>query len=190
MTLAPKIADETESESRNVPLKDTGLKKAFGHNIVFRVPTNLQERVVTFSEKDGRKSGQEREVGDEDRSEAIHDSLSEDEATEGDAFSRAFLNGMASKRKTRTDSKRTSNTETKSSRDTDVGAGAVSSSSTPYSSEWLVQQLQVCCSGGGCVPWRDLYVAVFELLSSGQDSSVIQNDVRLYRNFMCEVLDL
>lgn len=155
--------------TRDSPL-DKELKKEFGHNIPFSSPRNLLEDVVTLPKK---KDGDAHSKAGDGPCEAVHDSLSEDEAVENDAFSKVFVNGMASKGRTSTSDR--TKAKVKSSVDTAVAAAMTTIDPSPYSSEWLVQQLQ---AGSGVGGWRDMYMAVFELLSSPQDSAVIQNDVR------------
>lgn len=173
MTLSPERETDSQRTMENPSSvnADAGLKKEFGHNVVFSAPTNLLEKITGSSEKEDRETG---------TSEGAHDSLSEDEALESDAFSRAFLNGMASKGKT-SDPNRTDGDKSKT--ESSVGAATMATGGpTPYSSEWLAQQLQACRGGGSSMSWHDLYRVVFDLLSSTQDSTVIQNDVRQIEN--------
>lgn len=48
--------------------------------------------------------------------------------------------------------------------------------SSKCTGEWLKEKCQSCVSMGE-MEWQDLYSAVFELLSSAEDNSTIQNDV-------------
>ena len=169
LTLAPDRTSESDNTTTGDSPLDKELKKEFGHNIPFSSPRNLLEHVVVLPKK---KDGDACSKAGGGSCEAVHDSLSEDEAVENDAFSKVFVNGMAAKGRTSTHDRTKS--KVKSSVDTAVAAAMATTDPTPYSSEWLVQQLQTC-SGGG---WHNVYMAVFELLSSPQDSAVIQNDVR------------
>lgn len=165
LTLAPDGTGESDKTTRDSPL-DKESKKEFGRNIVFSSPRNLLEDSVVLPKKDGDTHSK---AGDE----AVHDSLSEDEAMENDTFSKVFVNGMATKGRTSATDR--TKFKIKSSVDTAVAAATATIDPSPYSSEWLVQQLQTC---SGVSRWHDMYMSVFELLSSPQDSAVIQNDVR------------
>ncbi len=49
-----------------------------------------------------------------------------------------------------------------------------------YSGEWLKKQCQSCCmkKANGGFEWKELYSTVFDVLSSSEDNSGIQNSVR------------
>jgi len=51
----------------------------------------------------------------------------------------------------------------------------VASSLVKYSREWLQAKCQSCC--GNRTDWKDFYSAIFDYLSSGDESSSIENDV-------------
>ena len=150
-------------------VEDNETKKEFGSNIVFASPRNVREEVLAFSSSE-ENGGKEIE----------QDSLSEDEAAEtNDAFSQALLLGMAQKSKTNGSS---GGERVKSKSSGRVGVVAMETGDpAPFSSEWLAGKLQeVCCGGGeggGGMGWSDLYGAVFDVLSSAQDNSVIQGEV-------------
>ena len=160
--LSPEKIDE-DSPVEDKILPDGELKKEFGHNIVFIGPRNLREDGIGFSsEENGGK-------------EDAHDSLSEDEAAgNDDTFSQALLAGMAQKGKTNGSR---SEEGVKPKTGPTRGAAMATGDPAPYSSEWLSRKLQQVCVGDGGVTWWDLYMAVFEQLSSSLDSSAIQGDV-------------
>lgn len=56
-----------------------------------------------------------------------------------------------------------------------------------YTGEWLKEQCR-SCSKGNVVEWRDLYSAVFELLSSCEENYSIENSVRAYIINSCTTL--
>ena len=170
LALSPEKIDNT---SKNPPSENSESIKEFGHNIVFSTPANLLE-VTTYSGK---------RVGNGGMTEAS-DSLSEDEeVTESDAFSRAFLVGMATKTKTDSSNDRVkSKLKTKSSGSDAAVMATGDHIPKLYSSDWLVRRLQECCHGDqGSMSWNDLYTAVFEVLSSAQDSSLIESDVSTHK---------
>ena len=142
--------------------QDKEMKKEFGNNVVFRPPRNLCEEVAGFT---GEKNG---------GVEIVRDSLSEDEAAGSDAFSQAFLTSMSQKSKTNGSSGERVKSKPKPSRP-EVTTG----DPAPYSSEWLSWKLRESCCGKGGMNWRDLYTAVFDVLSSPQDNSAIQGEVRI-----------
>ena len=138
---------------------------------MFKSPQSLLESAAGG---EGKTHGSGAAGVDPSRSEAACDSLTEDEAPETDAFSRAILNGMASKQ---------SHTAARGADESDrvkskpSGAGGTGDVAL-YSGEWLAQQMQACCREACSMSWHDLYMAVFELLSSTHDNAAIQNDVR------------
>ena len=166
--LPEKIGDEDSKDAAGkvADLQDREMKKEFGSNIVFASPRNIRQEVSTFTSD--KNSSQEIE----------HDSLSEDEAAEGDAFSQALLIGMAQKSKTNGSSGERVKSKAKSSGKSDVAV--VTSDPAPYSSEWLAGKLRGVCGGdgGAGMAWHDLYMAVFEVLSSARDNSAIQGEVK------------
>ena len=145
-------------------------RKEFGHNIPFIHPPCLLGTTDTSLHREERVRS---ENGSRPPETAL-DSLSEEEE-EGmtDIFSRTILNGMASGVKSKA-----ATTEGKQGTGRE-GARAPSEGYTaPYTGSWLAQKLQKCAGNGGVgIPWHDLYVSVFELLSSSQESAAIQNDV-------------
>ena len=175
LKFSPEKIDSTRDPSNDVASVDTELKKEFGHNIVFSAPVNLIEEVRTFNDKRrGCVEGKRQGGGEQGVCDGVQDSLSEDEASEGDAFSRTFLDSMAPKKKSSDSTPNGGATKIKLQSDGRCGDPAPN----PYSSEWLIERLQGCCAGRGNRPWHDLYMDVFELLSSTQGSSLIQSDVR------------
>ena len=160
--LSPEKIDEAD-QTNDKKLQDGELKKEFGHNIVFSSPKNLREEIMAFSgdEKGGR-----------DR---LQDSLCEEDTAEMDTFSQALLLSMAQKSKTRTSESERVKSKTKSGVGREVGM--VTGDPAPYSSEWFARQLRELCGGDA---WQELYMAVFDLLSSTVDTSAIQGDVRMY----------
>ena len=171
VSLCPQSKEDGSTNSSDTASEkdDAILQKEFGHNIVFKSPQSLLESAVVGEGK-AHGSG----AADPSRSEAACDSLSEDEAPETDAFSRAILNGMASKQNHTAARGADESDRVKSKPSGAGGSGDVAL----YSGEWLAQQLQACCREGCSMSWHDLYMAVFELLSSTHDNTAIQNDVR------------
>ena len=164
--LPENIGDErknsTDKESH--VLQDKEMKREFGSNIVFASPKNIREEVAAFSS--GENGGQE--IG--------RDSLSEDEEAESNAFSRALLMGMAQTSKAGGGGERVKSKTRSSGKPAGVVAMGTGDPA-PYTSEWLAGKLEVVCAGGA-MAWNDLYMAVFDVLSSAQDNSAIQGEVR------------
>lgn len=123
--------------------------KEFGHNIVFK-----------HAEPQTRAT--QRDVA----SSSGYDSLSDDEfgAPKSDLIS-GLLHG-------------TDPSSSSVSGPTEGGATRVtvpSSGGSKFTGEWLKQQCQSYSSGG--LEWRDVYSAVFDLLSSCKENSGIENNV-------------
>lgn len=188
LKFSPEATDCTQNTPQKSSTQDVELKKEFGHNIIFNTPKNLaKEKISTIPEKEVRNGDHEKAAAS---CEAIHDSLSEEEADGNDAFSKAFIDGMqtskvkASQEKVKSKSRASNNISRQG--DFSITMATDDHTPTPYTSEWLARQLQKGCVGESSIGWDELYKAVFDLLSSAQDNTLIQNDVSVtsYR-FRC-----
>ena len=136
--------------------------KEFGHNIVFKFPQNFLHKDTILLDR--------KHDAEVTNSETAYDSLSDDETS---TFSTKVLSVMASQASdTRESFTAAAAAKKKNHSSTESQIGRVS----PHSREWLVKQLQACRGG---LAWKDLYESVFELLSSAQDDTAIQNDVSI-----------
>jgi hypothetical protein len=162
--LPENIGDDSKnSTDKETHVQDKEMKREFGSNIVFASPKNIREEVAAFSSEEN--GGQE--IG--------RDSLSEDEEAESNAFSQALLMGMAQTSKTDSGGERVKSKTISSGKPAGVVAMGTGDPA-PYTSEWLAGKLKVVCAGGG-MTWNDLYMAVFDVLSSAQDNSAIQGEL-------------
>ena len=124
--------------------------KEFGHNISF----NYLEfkKPVCVTESKAERSG--------------YDSLSDDEEMPSVAQKSELISGMFN-----------GSVDPVSQPPSRQTVSAASESGGKYSGEWLKSQCQSCCKGNGGLQWGELYSAVFDLLSSPEENSGIENNV-------------
>ncbi len=167
LTYLPKDSPFTSSSQETSSTSDKQIqmkKKEFGHNISFKFDT---ETSLVTGDGDHVKSKLSNQTG--------YDSLSEDESTvvaNGDTniFTQTILSGMQQTIR-KPDKKKavTKKQPVVESRSTPV---------LPYSGEWLKAQCKEVVRGGHMqLSGQELYLAIFEQLSSGQENEAIENDV-------------
>lgn len=124
------------------------MTREFGHNIVFRHAETSQSMQVDSSG---------------------YDSLSEDEFEQSSSQKSELLSGFFH-----------GITSHSQPPEELVSAEQETSQILPYSRDWLKKQCQFCCKGGSIeksLEWKELYASVFDILSSSEDNSGIQNSV-------------
>lgn len=166
--------------SRNGSAKEEKqMKKEFGHNIVFKYESDFGVGSPGSWSSSGHR--------DDDsyvKSKLVskdYDSLSDgdsgDESNgESSIVMRTILDGIQQPKPSRPAKKAP----------VQASSNVSVSSSAMIGREWLKDKCKGCVTEGIIgLPWQDLYSAVFEVLSSSGDNTVIQNDVRLSLAHTC-----
>ena len=189
LTFLPKKLDsEGDGASGSNPhqVPTTGMRKEFGHNIAFK----FEETVDNYSKTKNRTAATKNRTlatDDEVKSKpqastgsiaigcssqhdsAGYDSLSDDEYGRPNLVTSALLNSMKNG---------PPSSEVPKPKKPNGVKKLVPMVVAAYSGAWLKQRCQECTKHGLLgITWHDLYSAVFELLSSTQDDTAIQNDV-------------
>ena len=170
------------NSSRSSKSQKTKTTKEFGHNVTFKytsTASNLSSRAHSGRTSSSTNSPLSSSGG--------YDSLSDDERTEeasrrSNVITSTLLNGM---QQTSLTASRTSASEVRSKlSDRGNRGGTGASVSSLYSASWLKEQCQLC-AGDSSLSWKDMYSAMFEVLSSTGDNAAIQNDVSVKCCFFC-----
>ena len=141
--------------------KSTKKRKEFGHNLQFKYGDGLLDPI---SSKETELPG--------------YDSLSDSDEV---PVKSKIVDFMATSIQASSTSSMAKRGDAKVNIDIDRPPHTSGSGQSLYHSHWLVEQCKECARDGqfaGELTWKELYQAVFEHLSSGRDSDVIQNDVR------------
>lgn len=129
--------------------------KEFGHNIVFKYPESKKNMSP--------------------RNSSGYDSLSDDETVPNGAQKSELISGLFQSTE--------ANPTVHVSSDQAVVKKVTDSPTTggKYTGEWLKKECQSCSRDmvNGGLEWQDLYSALFELLSSSEDNSAIENNVSM-----------
>lgn len=159
---SPFAYSSSEQTSLTSSEDSTLMRKEFGHNIHFKFDTEsipaIDDDVIVKSKL---TTG--------------YDSLSDDETTgvassNGNIFTQTFLNEMQKSLSKPAVKKMVAKSHPQ------LAPPPLS----PYSGEWLKIKCKECVREGSTqLSWQDLYSAIFEPLSSGQENAAIENDVRL-----------
>ncbi len=164
LTCLPSNSSLTRSsqEASSSSIEKHEMKKEFGHNISFKYDV---EAPMVSSDGDYVKS----------KHQTGYDSLSEDESSEAsnsgtNLFTQTILDGMKQSINKPVEKKKTA------SKMSVPEASPVQV--LPYSGEWLKAKCKaVVREGNALLSWHELYLAIFEPLSSGQENAAIENDV-------------
>lgn len=164
LTYLPSNSSLTRSsqEASSSSAGKNEMKKEFGHNISFKFDI---ESLLIPSDGDYVKSKQT----------TGYDSLSEDESNDTTSnstniFTQTILDGMQQSI-SKPVAKKTGTTKK-------PAPLANSTPALPYSGEWLKAKCKVVArEGSSLLSWQELYSAIFEHLSSGQENAAIENDV-------------
>ena len=151
----------TKHNDRMEAAKSTKKRKEFGHSIQFKYNDGLLDPP---SSKETELPG--------------YDSLSDNDEV---PVKSKIVNFMATSIQASSASATAKRSDAKANIGIDHSPDIGNSMQSLYHSHWLAEQCKECARDGqfaGELTWKELYQAVFEHLSSGRDSTVIQNDVR------------
>ena len=175
-----ELGSSGREQSPSTDDMDPGEVKEFGHNITFKSELEATPlRYQSYQEGDLSKKGALAGSG--------YDSLSDDEELlRQQKFTEAFLKGLEVSMET--GRRRGGGGGGGGGRggggggggegggEGDEGSGAVAM--VAYDSTWLVEKCKECVDGMTSMSGRELFSALFDLLSSPDDNTAIQNRVR------------
>ena len=147
------LPEKKKKNSEDAEVEREATRKEFGLSIVFKFGVDAVE-AVAGSRSDSNE----------------HDSLSDSDDSKPDAFTNVFLQGLKSVIAAE-ESKQSKPLSAECSSQAPIVAAAV------HSGAWLKEECQKCAEELGGMSSQELFGAVFDLLSSAEDSNVIQNEL-------------
>ena len=147
------LSDKKKQKSEHTEGERETPRKEFGLSIVFKFGVETAG-TVGVSRSDSNE----------------HDSLSDSDDSKPDAFTNVFLQGLESMSAMEEEPK-PKPSKTFSEECSQAPAVAM------HSGAWLKEECQKCAEELGGMSSQELFGAVFDLLSSAEDSMVIQNEV-------------